>query len=250
MPSTRRGRPGGRRAATRSTISRRTATTTTRVRGPAGVSTEPSGLHVEHGLVDRHRDVIRREQRGRPRSSAFSSSISGRSRVRTTMRWLAMPRRTRLGRSCSSKSARSVSAEGGRRRSRRRRAGRRGAGARPRRARGSASRWRGPRRRPHGRGRARGRRRWVLDARFLLNTSDVSARARGRLRRLTTKRAPEGPLRRYVGAGWDYQLPSAVQPPLSAVVQVRVTTPAVFLMVYLFVFAPLDVDRDLVAGRA
>ena len=47
-------------------------------------------------------------------SSAFSSSITGRSSERTTMRWLAMPRRTRLGRSCSSNSVRSASAERGR----------------------------------------------------------------------------------------------------------------------------------------
>ena len=45
-------------------------------------------------------------------SSAFSSSITGTSSVRTTIRWLAMPRRTRLGRSCSSNRCEGVGERG------------------------------------------------------------------------------------------------------------------------------------------
>ena len=43
-------------------------------------------------------------------ASAFGSSSGGRSSVRTTIRWLAMPSRTRLGSSCSAKMALSASA--------------------------------------------------------------------------------------------------------------------------------------------
>ena len=60
MPST--VRPASRAAPTSfSTISRRTATTTTRVRSwPAALLTVAERLPVEHGLVHRHRDVIGR----------------------------------------------------------------------------------------------------------------------------------------------------------------------------------------------
>ena len=59
MPSSCRPAPWT-AAAARSTISRRTATTTTRERRPAGVWTMPSGWKSSDGLVHRHRDVVRR----------------------------------------------------------------------------------------------------------------------------------------------------------------------------------------------
>jgi len=62
---------------------------------------------------------------------------------------------------------------------------------------------------------------WEEDERFL-NTMGISA---GAGRALTTKRAPEGPLRRNVAL--DYQLWSSGQPPLAFGAQVRVTTPVV-----------------------
>ena len=49
-----------RRRRARSTISRRTATTTTRERRPTGVSDDAERLEVEDGLVHRHRDVVGR----------------------------------------------------------------------------------------------------------------------------------------------------------------------------------------------
>ena len=91
------GRPRGRRrrAARPSRGGRRR-----RPRACAGrpaVSTRAERLQVEDGLVHRHRDVVRAPASVTAAASAFSSSISGRSSVRTTMRWLAMPRRTRFG---------------------------------------------------------------------------------------------------------------------------------------------------------
>ena len=52
----------------------------------------------------------RAPRRGRRRRAPSSSSSGGRSIERTTMRWLATPRRTRVGRSCSAKNAFSASA--------------------------------------------------------------------------------------------------------------------------------------------
>ncbi len=109
MPSISRPAPST-AAATRSTISLRTATTTTRVRGPSGVSTVPSdwksstassiGIGMWSGAASRT-----------AAARAFGSSTTvGRSSVRTTMRWWAMPSRTRLGNSFSAKSVLSASA--------------------------------------------------------------------------------------------------------------------------------------------
>ena len=95
-------------ATRRSIISRRTATMTTRLRGPSGVSTSPSGWKSStassigtgmwSGAAARTAS-----------SSAFGSSTTGTSSVRTMMRWLATPRRTVVGRSFSVKSLRSSS---------------------------------------------------------------------------------------------------------------------------------------------
>src|SRR4051794_14984082 len=109
MPSICRPAPST-AAAARSTISRRTATTTTRVRRPAGVVTTPSGwksstassigIGMWSGAVSRT-----------AAASALGSSLTtARSSVRTTMRWWAIPSRTRLGSSCSAKRVLSASA--------------------------------------------------------------------------------------------------------------------------------------------
>ena len=108
MPSS--SSPASRVAETsRSIISRRTATITTRERGPTGVWTTPSdwksttassiGIGMWSGASC-----------WTAAARALGSSITGRSSERTTIRWLAMPRRTRVGSSCSAKSSRSASA--------------------------------------------------------------------------------------------------------------------------------------------
>ena len=108
MPSS--SRPASRVAETsRSIISRRTATITTRERGPAGVSTTPSDWKSTTASsigIGMWSGASCWTAAARP----FGSSITGRSSERTTIRWLAMPRRTRLGRSLASKSSRSASA--------------------------------------------------------------------------------------------------------------------------------------------
>src|SRR5215217_2998215 len=108
MPSS--SRPASRVADTsRSIISRRTATITTRERGPAGVWTTPSdwkSITASSIGIGMWSGASAWTAAARP----FGSSITGRSSERTTIRWLAMPRRTRLGRSCSAKSSRSASA--------------------------------------------------------------------------------------------------------------------------------------------
>ena len=102
-------RPASVAAATRrSIISRRTATITTRLRGPSGVETSPSSWKsstassIGTGMWSgaEARTIC---------SSTFGSSTTGTSSVRTMMRWLATPRRTVVGRSFSAKSLRSSS---------------------------------------------------------------------------------------------------------------------------------------------
>src|SRR3954452_9748883 len=129
---------------------------------------------------------------------AAASSTGGRSNVRTTMRWLAMPSRTRVGSSCSAKSVlmASVRAAGSETSPSRMTPGRKGATAprvrvmEPLAWTSAAARWPGSSSRPTTA---------VLDARFLLNTVLVSARANallsGAATPLTTKRGPEAPLR-------------------------------------------------------
>ena len=100
MPSS--SRPASREAATSlSTISRRTATTTTACAAGRRLD-RPERLPVEDRLVHRHRDVVGRLDLdgGGERLLVLSG---GRSSVRTTIRWLAMPSRTRFGSSCSAK---------------------------------------------------------------------------------------------------------------------------------------------------
>ena len=134
-------------------------------------------------------------------SSAFGSSSGGRSSVRTTMRWLATPRRTRVGQvvlgeeaSCSA----SVSAGG---------VGDLAVAQDARAQLGDGAALDGdvavdarPRRRRGGWGRARARRPTGLFLRFRLSTMLVSARRHALERRLartdrplTTKRRARGP---------------------------------------------------------
>ena len=103
-------RPASRATPTsRSTTSRRTATTTARERRPDPVCTVPSDCQstiassIGIGMWSGAWTLT-------AAASALGSSTGGRSSVRTTMRWLAMPRRTRRGSSCSAKKDLSVSA--------------------------------------------------------------------------------------------------------------------------------------------
>ena len=93
MPSS--SRPASRVAETsRSIISRRTATITTRERGPAGVCTTPSDWKSTTASsigIGMWSGASTWTAAARP----LGSSITGRSSERTTIRWLAMPRRTR-----------------------------------------------------------------------------------------------------------------------------------------------------------
>jgi hypothetical protein len=68
----------------------------------------------------------------------------------------------------------------------------------------------------------------------------IGTRGQG-LDALTTKRAPEGPLRTYGEDCWNYQLPPSGQPPLFSASQVRSTTPSVFVIVNVFSLEPFDV---------
>ena len=106
--------PASREAATSlSIISRRTATTTTRVRGwPDGVWTVPSDCQsriassIGIGMWSGACTLT-------AAASDFSSSSGGRSSVRTTIRWLAMPSRTRFDSPFSAKKVFSASARAG-----------------------------------------------------------------------------------------------------------------------------------------
>jgi hypothetical protein len=112
MPSS--SRPASRVAPTRrSTISRRTATTTTRDCGrPAGSVIGPSDCQsitassIGIGMWSGAWTLT-------AAASAFSSPSGGRSSVRTTIRWLAIPSRTRVGSWCSAKKVFSASARAG-----------------------------------------------------------------------------------------------------------------------------------------
>ena len=91
-------RPAARSAArTRSTMSRRAATSRTRWRGPSCVVDDPERLEVEHRVLERHRDlVLRLEAHGR--LELLGVLEGGSSTMRTTIFWLATPMRTRLSR--------------------------------------------------------------------------------------------------------------------------------------------------------
>ena len=83
-----------------------------------------------------------------------------------------------------------------------------------------------------------------MEARFLLNTGDVSAVA-VRVLMLKREAGPGGPASQVRRWRWelpDYHLPSSGQPPLPKLVegQVRVTTPAAFLMSNFVFVEPLD----------
>ena len=200
MPSSLR--PASREAATSlSIISRRTATTTTRVRGwPDGVSTVPSDCQsriassIGIGMWSGACTLT-------AAASAFSSSSGGRSSVRTTIRWFAIPSRTRFESPFSAKKVFSASASAGTSATSpsRRTPGRRGATAPrlsdsdPLTVTSAAAMWPGSRSRPTIAA-------WE-EERFL-NTFEVSARAR---RGLTTKRARRPASRSSFGTAVTYQ---------------------------------------------
>ena len=136
------------------------------------------------------------------------------------MRWLAMPSRTRVESPCSAKKVFSASARAGTSATSpsRRMPGRRGATAprlsdsEPLAVTSAAAMWPGSRSRPTIAA-------WE-EERFL-NTFVISAAAR---LDLTTKRAPEGPLRRRSGQNLSaYHLPALLQPYLPGWSQVRAT---------------------------
>ena len=227
MPSSLR--PASREAATSlSTISRRTATTTTRVRRPPGVSTAPSDCQsriassIGIGMWSGACTLT-------AAASAFSSSSGGRSSVRTTIRWLAMPSRTRFESPCSAKKVFSASARAGTSATSpsRRTPGRRGATAPrlsdsdPLTVTSAAAMWPGSRSRPTIAA-------WEEEERFL-NTFEISA---GEPYGLTTKRAPEARFAKQLRSGPDdYQVRLEGQPFWPSLSQVRVTLPlAAFTM--------------------
>jgi hypothetical protein len=108
MPSGRR--PASRTAASsRWIMSRWAATSTTRWRWPSGVSTIPSAWKSSTALLSGIGTWSCAWKRTAA-SISLRSSTGGKSSVRSTVRWLATPRRTRLLRPPSLNSSRSVSA--------------------------------------------------------------------------------------------------------------------------------------------
>ncbi len=95
-------------ATMRSIMSRRTATMTTRVRGPAAVSMRASGWksRIASSIGT---GMWSGASARTTSSSSFGSSTAWTSSVRTTIRWLATPSRTWVGSSLSAKSLRSSS---------------------------------------------------------------------------------------------------------------------------------------------